>query len=220
MERQRHLQRTQIFILPLSQNFPSTYRPIRGPRNSNPAPGHTFCEHKCFSEDLNHDTSATRTMFAAPIPETTETNDFRLDDIRDVHPFFFTSIDATPNLRIGILVVFTEDVDAQSATLGRRSTPRPHPPNPLDILRACSGTFLRLQFGMPVDPVHNRGAVVPDFHPPRAPQEQAGRSLLVSSSARLSFFSVLYSVACLIDASKLIVTSSLRSGPCATNFIQ
>ena len=60
-----------------------------------------------FGKDLNHYARAARPIFAAPVPEATKTGNFRPDNVRNGHPLFFISFDATSSPGIGFPVVFT-----------------------------------------------------------------------------------------------------------------
>ena len=89
-------------------------------------------------------TNTTRATFEATVPEFTQAGNFRPDNVRRVHPFFFTTFDAFPN-----------EVCAQLVTRCRKSTPRLHQ-FPEEILHTCDGAFLRPQFGMGIDRIDNR----------------------------------------------------------------
>ena len=118
--RQRHGATTSFivhtdFCPPTDLDFPSTYRsrPVRHPGNSDTAPGHTSCEWptKNFCKGLDHDTGTARAVLAAAVPESTQTGNFRPDNVHSIHPLFFTTFDAFPRPGIGFLVVFPKDMN-------------------------------------------------------------------------------------------------------------
>ena len=92
-------------------------------------------------------------------PNNSTDNDFKPDDIRDVH--FFTSFDTTPSPGIGFHCGHGQcgpPIRPHGAV-----DPRHAPTSPQDILHARDSVFFYFQFGMAVDPIHHRCANSPDL---------------------------------------------------------
>ena len=101
MELQRHLLYAQTFVHPLTQIFhqhtTAAQFGIQGIPTPHPAtlrlngsPTKNFCK------GLDHDTGTARAVLAAAVPETTQTGNFRPDNVHSIHPLFFTTFDAFP----------------------------------------------------------------------------------------------------------------------------